>query len=250
MKRNGLVLLGISVVLFGIWYALAAPALLYRYRLTVEIDTPNGTKSGSSVIETRVFEQTAWLPDMPVTGTRTFGEAVFVDLGEGRNAIAILARGPTAGEDVEFRTIVPGALGIRGWGIRAGMKPALAKALQAGVPLPVPSGATPTIITFKDQNDPLSVTVLHSNASDQFAGTFGFGYALKGMTVEIVPAGIWPLNQLGLPFPQVLTGVPVSWVIEEQLPWIKKLKDQGLATSISTFPDKLTVNVPYFQRTF
>jgi hypothetical protein len=61
-----------------------------RFRLSLEIDTPTGLKSGSSVI-TASFQETSWgLPE--ATGVRSYlrGEAVFVDLGGGKSVIMLL----------------------------------------------------------------------------------------------------------------------------------------------------------------
>ena len=80
------ILLGFSgLVALGFW-GMFGPSYTYRYRLIVEIDTPEGIKSGSSVIETRVRDNgRAWwnLPDMRNLENTTRGEAVFVDLGHG-----------------------------------------------------------------------------------------------------------------------------------------------------------------------
>ncbi len=55
---------------------------------------------------------------------------------------------------------------------------------------------------------------------DDIAKTFGDGYAFKRAWVEMVPAGIWPLSALGLPFNFLgLTGTPVTRGIEKRLPW-------------------------------
>src|SRR5262245_25135435 len=58
----------------------------HKYRLTVEVETPEGGKSASSVLAVH--------PDRSYSRggrTRTAGDAVFVDLGNGRNLVALLA---------------------------------------------------------------------------------------------------------------------------------------------------------------
>lgn len=72
----------------------------HRFRLTLQIDTPEGTKSGSSVIEVKVIEKAFWLPQTGgvIAGAR--GEAVFVDLGQGRNIVATLGFGPNGSSDL------------------------------------------------------------------------------------------------------------------------------------------------------
>ena len=58
----------------------------HKYRLTVEVETPEGIKSASGVLAVH--------PDRGYSRrgqTRTMGDAVFVDLGGGKNLVALLA---------------------------------------------------------------------------------------------------------------------------------------------------------------
>jgi hypothetical protein len=58
----------------------------HKYRLTVEVETPEGRKSASGVLAVH--------PDRSYSRrgqTRTLGDAVFVDLGQGKNLVALLA---------------------------------------------------------------------------------------------------------------------------------------------------------------
>ena len=58
----------------------------HKYRLTVEVETPEGRKSASGVLAVH--------PDRGYSRgghTRTMGDAVFVDLGGGKNLVALLA---------------------------------------------------------------------------------------------------------------------------------------------------------------
>ena len=58
----------------------------HKYRLTVEVETPEGVKSASGVMAVH--------PDRSYSRgghTRTVGDAVFVDLGGGKNLVALLA---------------------------------------------------------------------------------------------------------------------------------------------------------------
>src|ERR1700737_5323874 len=58
----------------------------HKYRLTVEVETPEGVKSASDVMAVH--------PDRSYSRgghTRTVGDAVFVDLGGAKNLVALLA---------------------------------------------------------------------------------------------------------------------------------------------------------------
>ena len=58
----------------------------HKYRLTVEVETPEGVKAASGVMAVQ--------PDRSYSRgghTRTMGDAVLVDLGGGKNLVALLA---------------------------------------------------------------------------------------------------------------------------------------------------------------
>ncbi|WP_271894241.1 hypothetical protein [Candidatus Phyllobacterium onerii] len=63
--------------------------------MTVQVDTPDGVKSGSSVVEALYFRsmilQQLVGPTFPTNFT---GEATFVDLGGGRNVVLTVMGGP------------------------------------------------------------------------------------------------------------------------------------------------------------
>src|SRR6267143_3529111 len=58
----------------------------HKYRVTLEVETPDGRKSASGVMAVH--------PDRSYSRgghTKTVGDAVFVDLGGGKNLVALLA---------------------------------------------------------------------------------------------------------------------------------------------------------------
>ena len=63
----------------------------YRYRLTIEVDTPIGLRSGASVIEVRTSRTGKNFPASPnQTSYRIKGEAVAVDLPGGQTLFGVL----------------------------------------------------------------------------------------------------------------------------------------------------------------
>jgi len=84
---------------FYFGYRLLYPTYTYRYRLALEVETPDGIRSGSSVIEVR-YEMFSEFNGRDHV-SRVFGEAVFVDLGQRKNLVGLLAAGPS-GEDVDY----------------------------------------------------------------------------------------------------------------------------------------------------
>jgi hypothetical protein len=219
---------GWLVAMAGVLAAVAgcAPSVTYRYRLTVEVETPDGMRSGSSVIETNIHDTTGnwWaLGEARRVSSRVRGEAVFVDLGSGRNVVALLARGPQADQGIDFNWLVPNTLHVDPLKDPASL-------LRRPGRHEVPAHLVPTLVTFADVADPKSARVVYATGSvmsggqqprvvretvlvDDFAGAFGPGYRFLRATVEIVPTGIWLLNSVGL------SGQPVTHTIEKKLPW-------------------------------
>ncbi len=64
-----------------------------RFRLTIEVETPEGVKSASSIISA-TFRDSNWgLSETRGLHTSVRGDAVFLDLGQGRNLVALLGFG-------------------------------------------------------------------------------------------------------------------------------------------------------------
>jgi hypothetical protein len=59
----------------------------FRYKLTLEVETPDGVKSGSSVVQETTTE--IWFPARGVS-SHDKGEALYVDLGPGRRPLVAL----------------------------------------------------------------------------------------------------------------------------------------------------------------
>lgn len=79
-----IIILAFSVLLvFGISYIASIPQT-FRYKITVEIETPEGIKTGSAVREVRISNNLAKYvnPDVRSLTYRVIGEAVSIDLGE------------------------------------------------------------------------------------------------------------------------------------------------------------------------
>jgi hypothetical protein len=173
-----------SVVVYEAWNTYT-----HRFRLTLEVDTPEGVKSGSSVIEVAVWQKADWFPQTGGFGSRVRGEAVFVDLGNSRNVIAVLGLGPTASKvDLHYlageafsRSFPRWYFEAPNWVGRAELRGEL----------------IPTLITFSDLNNPKTARVVRPQELPQ---VFGNGFKLRSAFVE-------------------MTSDPVTHKIEEQLPW-------------------------------
>lgn len=196
-------LLGFALIVAAVvvGWRLLYPAYTYHYRLTIEVETPDGIKSASSVIEVTQRKQTPAPLPVPPYVARVKGEAVFVDLGQGRNVIALLAGGPTGGNSDGPHHVIYSVSPVRDadnyWRLPS---------LEGKWDLPL--DAMPTLVTFTDLADPASARVIYAGGMrglgaqsphtgrfpayepavlvDAFTETFGPGTAFKRATLEMV----------------------------------------------------------------
>ena len=198
MKILRNIFIGLACVILGV-YACAKityPTAMFRYKLTAEVMTPQGLKTGSSVIEVSYthFYSLSGSPNLIRSVT---GEALFIDLGSGKNFIITLTSGES-GRQTEKEPSAPsfnGALNPLDLPIkvlnlnwpngRDGAESILAKqveALRGKEPATVPLGFLPTTVMFRNINDPDSVEVVQPESLSQ---SFGEGYALVKATLQI-----------------------------------------------------------------
>lgn len=202
-------------ILQAAWMALAALMLPgcafaedkapdYRYRLTVEVETPEGVKTGSSVIEVeQSLSRSTAAPAKVGVQRKVRGEAVAVDLPNGKTLFALLR----SENNVDWASYVYVYLATHENG-----KPfidQLDNVLEVTGKRTLPRmwppvgfleerSAYPMLVTFGDLADPTSVAEIDP---DDLAATFGDGVKLKCITVE-------------------LTDDPVTTGIEDRLGWL------------------------------
>jgi hypothetical protein len=182
----------------------------HKYRLTVEVETPEGRKSASGVLAVH--------PDRSYSRrgqTRTLGDAVFVDLGQGKNLVALLAH--IDNNKLEFDGI--NYVALRAYTVASGGKRVSFNAMsaQTGI-VPVKAELIPVLVTFADPANPASARAV---APDDAEAVIGKGFRLHGITAEVVPNGYWPLD-FGGPL-----GEPVTRGIRAKLPWLSGAGDSA-----------------------
>jgi hypothetical protein len=201
------------------WYGQAYPTYTYRFRMTVEVDVGGEIRSGSSIIEVRNSKQPQFLPEVGPVAAAARGDAVYVDLGQGRNVVATLTFGAT-GERPRFETLVPKVF-------RIAMDDAGLKRLgELRGSRELTGEDIPTLVSFADPNDPNSVRVVGVNEFDQ---VFGPGVQFKRVYIE-------------------MTTDPLTRGIERRLPWVTQMKAQGLGRSYTWHTGRFTINLPYFSK--
>jgi hypothetical protein len=171
----------------------------HKYRLTVEVETPEGVKLASGVMAVH--------PDRSYSRgghTRTRGDAVFVDLGGSKNLVALLAH---LDKSVELDDM--NYLALRAYNA-AGRKVSFNDMNRMTGAVPVQGASIPVLVSFGDPGDPVTARAVQP---DEVEAVLGKGIHLHGISAEVVPNGLWPLD-LGGPF-----GEPVTRGIEAKLPW-------------------------------
>jgi hypothetical protein len=184
----------------------------HKYRLTVEVETPEGIKSASGVL--------AVTPDRGYSRrgrTRTSGDALFIDLGGGRNLLALLAH---ADKRLDLDGI--NYVALRAYGAAGGQRVAFNEMSRMRGVVPVTGELIPVLATFADPNNPATMRTV---PPDKAETVFGAGVHLRGVTAEVVPNGYWPIDFGGL------LGEPVTRGIEAKLPWLKATGD-GAAVAL------------------
>ena len=181
-----------AIVALVFVFVFAGSTYRNRFRLTIEVETPDGLKSGSSVIETRFWESGNW-GTLEARGVRADarGEAVYVDLGRGKYVIGILGWGPKGEDQNKISGLTRAALAP---GQHVDWKDEY-KLKGRG---DLPPGYVPALVTFADLNDPKTARVVRP---DELAQVFGPG-------VRFVRAGI------------ETTSGPITRTIKSHLRWL------------------------------
>ncbi len=185
------------------------PRAAVQYRLTLDVETPEGVKTGS-VVNRLGFSLEPQIDTQRYNWGQTSGEAAAVDLG-GRAPCFRAAGFRTAGECRDARPASVEALPFLAFGVDTFPDPQ-AKAAQVArmreqVELKGP--LLPTLVTFSELNDPTMARVVQPDA---FVAVFGPGARFKRAFFEMVPAGVWPLSLFGI------GGEPVTRGIESKIP--------------------------------
>ena len=173
----------------------------HKYRLTVEVETPEGVKSASGILAVQ--------PDRGYSRsghTRTLGDAVLLDLGGGKNLIALLAH---VDKTVELDGM--NYLALRAYNA-AGRKVSFNDISRMTGPVPVQGALIPVLVTFVDPGNPATARAV---PPDGMEAALGKGFHLHGISAEVVPNGFWPLDIGGA------LGEPVTRGIEAKLPWLR-----------------------------
>lgn len=238
-----ILLVGVPALLIAGWNIFVQPSYEHRFRITLGVSTPDGVKDGSSVWSVTCTEPVPIAGASAMSGgCKTRGEAIFVDLGQGRNLIALMARGPL-GEGVDVYDIAVRAFDYAGMPRNRqrqviGSWYAYAPAWQGHREL---GGANLlTLTSFASLEDPATGRVIRPTPAGLEAD-LAPGYRLERFTLEMVPAGLWPLNHFDL------SGTPVSKGVEQRIPFLISYRKQ-LRNTIRDMPPRYQAEFSQFSR--
>jgi len=157
----------------------------YRYRMTVVVDTPEGTRSGSSVIEVHARAGGFLSSNEFVRGIK--GEAVAVDLPGGKTLYALL-RNTTQGYDAAsvyanyaYRSLLPPT---RDW------REKFRELRSQRMPAALPAENYPIFVTFDDPKDATSARVIDPSDLSSLGPGLSFGGVEIAITTDPVTVGI------------------------------------------------------------
>ncbi len=213
-KLSGPVLL-LAAIVIGDQIRIHRPD--HKYRLTVEVETPLGLRASSGVMSVH--------PDRGYTkggSIQTKGDAVFLDLGNGKNLVSLMAHRGDRGIDLDEINYVA----VRAFGA-AGQRAVFRQMDRVTGSVPVAGAVVPVLATFTDVSDPATMRELKP---DDIAAVLGAGFRLKGLSVEIVPNGWWPVDFGGA------LGEPITRNIVARLTWLKQADSPTRAVQAAALP--------------
>jgi hypothetical protein len=190
-----LVIVSYLVIVTFVEYKNAYPLYTFRYRMTLEVIVDGQVRSGSSVFEVKIKRQPTAFTAPPVTTTWS-GEAVFVDLGEGRNVVAVLYHheSPTFWDYPVYVVPKLAKLAIN-------KDEDLKKYARLRGPWEMPASELPVFLSFSDVGNNRTVSFVKA---DEFGKAFGPAVQFKRVVVE-------------------MTDSPVTTQISDQLPFLSDL---------------------------
>jgi hypothetical protein len=178
-------LVAVALIAAFVW-AITGETSRFRYRLTFDVTTPSGPRTGSSVLAVEHTRGRDFWGMMNSEAPTLRGEAVMVDLGGGKMLLGLLQ---TPTEDLAFMPVAAFHTENRPEDERNERFRRLAR-LTPGATVVLSPILTPQMLVLGDVKNPASA---HAVAPDTFETVLGPGYRFDQARIEIVPRDT-PLN--------------------------------------------------------
>ncbi len=192
-RRRLMAALGASIVAMSLLGCSSEPATKFHQKMTVEVETAEGVRSGYAVVEIGNQPKPDALKAIPGNGFSVRGEAVAVDVAPGKTLFALL-KSPDAkwGDTILYQAEL--------------IANAVREGAVDGPTITLLPQLYPLLVTFRDIRDPMSVERVDAQALEK---SFGPGVKLKRISVEI-------------------SDMSVTTTIEKRLGWLRRNADGGL----------------------
>lgn len=178
--------------------ACGGPDASYRYKLTVTVDTPDGAKIGSNVVQIDYYNVS-----FPMSGEshHVYGQALYLDTGA-KPLVVLLSRAKFSGgnhwmEDDPVAVVARLCLGKED-GVSSFIESAKQFGSCQGV-YPLEFDDMPDMVTFDDPKDPNTGRPVNPRNP---AEALGPGVSLRSVTIQI-------------------TNESITKEVDEQLPWVR-----------------------------
>ena len=199
-------LVGLLIVSVALAGCMSWDDSTYRFRMTVEVETPEGLKTGSSVFEVGAGNKRKLTAEEGSRYLWERGEAVAVDLAPGKTLFALLKTNAHFGDIASLSMQALDPTFTEHYDT-VGTAARIKARDNVTSPAIVDPAIYPMLVTFGDIDDPTSVTLVDP---DDLAATFGEGYALRRITLQI-------------------TDEPVTTGIEKRVGWISGYRNRTFA---------------------
>lgn len=163
------------VMIWGVIW-LAYPSYTWHQKITLEIKTPQGLVSGSSVTRVKYQSNIQFFGMGPVRSINTRGEVPVVDLGSGKYIFALIFQEEWFPIKA-FRSVFVDKNDLKASSIYN----------YSGSAFEIANKFKPLLITFDDMND---LKTARKVDPENLSATFGEGYALNSITLEITNSPI------------------------------------------------------------
>ncbi len=178
--------------------ACGGPSASYRYKLTVSLNTPDGVKTGSNVVQVDYNKVS-----FPMSGEAhaVYGQALYLDTG-GKPLVVLLSRATFSGPN-HWMSVDPVAVIARlCLGQEYGVFSFIESVKQFGrchAAYPLEFDDMPDMVTFEDPKDPNTGRPVDPRNP---AGALGPGVSVRSITIQV-------------------TDEPITKEVDEHLPWVR-----------------------------
>lgn len=185
--KISLIIAGLLVAGMAVAFAMNAksePELQLRYKITINVETPEGIKSGSAVREVTIDTFKGFNPDKADFKADIYGEAVVVDLGEKGKLFALINTNSYTEMLYAFPIVEETApLSPKGIEYYKNLKVGDTAKLENKI-------YWPKIVMFEDMNDASTVKILRRSLQDNtgpetLEEVLGKGVFVRDITIEI-----------------------------------------------------------------